>query len=227
MKIPTLLFINKIDQDGVDLQNVYRDIKDKLSPEILIKQDVELLPNLSITDQMDLEQWDVVIAGNDELLEKFTLGEQLDIEALKWVEKQRFQDCTLFPIYHGSAKKNIGVKPLLDAISANVDSTTDSNGAELCGNVFKVEYLEKGYRVVYLRLYGGTLRTKDMVMVADGEEKIKINEIRVPSNGEIRRVDVASSGEILILPGTSLKLNDVIGNAKLMPRKMWRDTPYL
>lgn len=225
MKIPTLLFINKIDQDGVDLQNVYRDIKDKLSPEILIKQDVELLPNLSITDQMDLEQWDVVIAGNDELLEKFTLGEQLDIEALKWVEKQRFQDCTLFPIYHGSAKKNIGVKPLLDAISANVDSTTDSNGAELCGNVFKVEYLEKGYRVVYLRLYGGTLRTKDMVMVADGEKKIKINEIRVPSNGEIRRVDVASSGEILILPGTSLKLNDVIGNAKLMPRKMWRDTP--
>ena len=47
MKIPTLLFINKIDQSGVDLQKVYRDIKDKLSTEILIKQRVELFPDLS------------------------------------------------------------------------------------------------------------------------------------------------------------------------------------
>jgi len=225
MKIPTLLFINKIDQSGVDLQNVYRDIKDKLSPEILIKQGVELFPDLHITDQIDLEQWDIVIAGNDELLEKFTLGQQLDVETLKQAEKQRFQDCTLFPVYHGSAKKNIGIKPLIDAISTNVDSTTDGNDTELCGHVFKVEYLEKGHRVVYMRLYGGALHTKDMVMVADGEGKIKINEMRVPSNGEIRRVDAAGFGEIVILPGTPLKLNDVIGNAKLMPCKTWRNSP--
>ncbi len=225
MKIPTLLFINKIDQSGVDLQNVYRDIKDKLSPEILIKQGVELFPDLHITDQIDLEQWDIVIAGNDELLEKFTLGQQLDVETLKQAEKQRFQDCTLFPVYHGSAKKNIGIKPLIDAISTNVDSTTDGNDTELCGHVFKVEYLEKGHRVVYMRLYGGALHTKDMVMVADGEGKIKINEMRVPSNGEIRRVDAAGFGEIVILPGTPLKLNDIIGNAKLMPCKTWRNSP--
>ncbi|MEA5130203.1 MAG: TetM/TetW/TetO/TetS family tetracycline resistance ribosomal protection protein [Proteiniphilum sp.] len=222
MKIPTLLFINKIDQSGVDLQKVYRDIKDKLSTEILIKQRVELFPDLSVTDQMDLEQWDIIIAGDDELLEKYTLGEQLDIAALKRIEKQRFQECTLFPLYHGSAKKNIGTPSLIDAIS-NVDSTTGNHDAELCGNVFKVEYLKKGCRMVYLRLYGGTLHTKDTVMVAAGDEKIKINEIRVPSKGEICCVDVASSGEIVILPGTPLKLNDVIGNAELMPRKIWSD----
>ena len=40
------LFINKIDQNGIDLSTVYQDIKEKLSAEIVIKQKVELYPNM-------------------------------------------------------------------------------------------------------------------------------------------------------------------------------------
>ena len=39
-------FINKIDQNGIDLSTVYQDIKEKLSAEIVIKQKVELYPNM-------------------------------------------------------------------------------------------------------------------------------------------------------------------------------------
>ena len=35
MDIPTVIFINKIDQAGVDLQGVYQSVRDKLSAEIL------------------------------------------------------------------------------------------------------------------------------------------------------------------------------------------------
>lgn len=45
MGIPTIFFINKIDQNGIDLSTVYQDIKEKLSAEIVIKQKVELYPN--------------------------------------------------------------------------------------------------------------------------------------------------------------------------------------
>lgn len=50
MGIPTIFFINKIDQNGIDLSTVYQDIKEKLSAEIVIKQKVELYPNMCVTD---------------------------------------------------------------------------------------------------------------------------------------------------------------------------------
>ena len=42
MNIPTVIFINKIDQAGVDLQSVVQSVRDKLSADIIIKQTVSL-----------------------------------------------------------------------------------------------------------------------------------------------------------------------------------------
>lgn len=69
MKIPTVIFINKIDQDGIDLPGVYQSIRDKLSANMIIKQNVQLSPDISIMENMGLENWDTVIADCDELLE--------------------------------------------------------------------------------------------------------------------------------------------------------------
>ena len=60
MGIPTIFFINKIDQNGIDLSTVYQDIKEKLSMEIIIKQKVELHPNMCVMSCTEPEQWDVV-----------------------------------------------------------------------------------------------------------------------------------------------------------------------
>ena len=45
MNIPTVIFINKIDQAGVDLQSVVQSVRDKLSADIIIKQTVSLPGN--------------------------------------------------------------------------------------------------------------------------------------------------------------------------------------
>ncbi len=74
MKIPTIFFINKIDQEGIDLPMVYREMKAKLSSEIIVKQKVGQHPHINVTDNDDMEQWDAVIMGNDELLEKYMSG---------------------------------------------------------------------------------------------------------------------------------------------------------
>lgn len=47
MNIPTVIFINKIDQAGVDLQSVVQSVRDKLSADIIIKQTVSLSPGNS------------------------------------------------------------------------------------------------------------------------------------------------------------------------------------
>ena len=63
MKIPTIFFINKIDQEGIDLPMVYREMKAKLSSEIIVKQKVGQHPHINVTDNDDMEQWDAVIMG--------------------------------------------------------------------------------------------------------------------------------------------------------------------
>ncbi|WP_316399641.1 GTP-binding protein, partial [Enterococcus faecium] len=124
MGIPTIFFINKIDQNGIDLSTVYQDIKEKLSMEIIIKQKVELHPNICVMSCTEPEQWDVVIEGNDDLLEKYMSGKSLEALELEQEEIRRFQNCSLYPVYHGSAKSNIGIEQLIEVITNKFYSST-------------------------------------------------------------------------------------------------------
>ena len=65
MNIPTVIFINKIDQAGVDLQSVVQSVRDKLSADIIIKQTVSLSPEIVLEENTDIEAWDAVIENND------------------------------------------------------------------------------------------------------------------------------------------------------------------
>ena len=224
MNIPTVIFINKIDQAGVDLQSVVQSVRDKLSADIIIKQTVSLSPEIVLEENTDIEAWDAVIENNDELLEKYIAGEPISREKLAREEQQRVQDASLFPVYHGSAKNGLGIQPLMDAVTGLFQPIGEQGSAALCGSVFKVEYTDCGQRRVYLRLYSGTLRLRDTVALA-GREKLKITEMRIPSKGEIVRTDTAYPGEIVILPSDSVRLNDVLGDQTRLPRKRWREDP--
>ena len=224
MKIPTIFFINKIDQEGIDLPMVYREMKAKLSSEIIVKQKVGQHPHINVTDNDDMEQWDAVIMGNDELLEKYMSGKPFKMSELEQEENRRFQNGTLFPVYHGSAKNNLGIRQLIEVIASKFYSSTPEGQSELCGQVFKIEYSEKRRRFVYVRIYSGTLHLRDVIKISE-KEKIKITEMCVPSNGEIVPADHACPGEIVILADDTLKLNDILGNEKLLPHKTWIDNP--
>lgn len=104
MNIPTVIFINKIDQAGVDLQSVVQSVRDKLSADIIIKQTVSLSPEIVLEENTDIEAWDAVIENNDELLEKYIAGEPISREKLAREEQQRVQDASLFPVYHAAPK---------------------------------------------------------------------------------------------------------------------------
>ena len=225
LNIPTIIFINKIDQVGIDLEGVYQSVRDKLSADIIIKQTVSLSSKITLTENTSAEVWDSVIENNDELLAKYIAGESISQEELAQEEQRRVQDASLLPVYHGSAKNGLGIQQLMDAVIGLFQPTTEQGSAALCGRVFKVEYTDCGQRLVYLRLYSGTLRLRDTVALA-GREKLKITEMRIPSKGEIVRTDTAHKGEIVILPSDSLRLNDILGDKTQLPREMWSDAPF-
>lgn len=224
MNIPIIFFINKIDQNGINLPDVYQDIKDKLSDDIIIKQTVNLNLKPYVIDYTEPEQWETVIVGNDYLLEKYTIGKTLNIAELEKEENERIQSCSLYPVYHGSAKNNIGIKQLIEVITSKLFSPTQLNSDKLCGNVFKVEYSDDGQRLVYVRLYSGVLHLRDSVRISE-KEKIKITEMYTSINGELCKIDKAYSGEIVILQNEFLKLNSVLGDTKLLPQRERIENP--
>ena len=122
-----------------NLNNIYQNIKEKLSNDIIVMQNVTLTPEISIKNIIDLDDWDPVISKNDKLLEKYITGETLTVQELKQEEYEQVQKGSLFPIYHGSAKNNIGTQQLIEVISDIFCSEMDKSQSELCGSVFKIE----------------------------------------------------------------------------------------
>ena len=222
MNIPTIIFINKIDQDGINLNNIYQNIKEKLSNDIIVMQNVTLTPEISIKNIIDLDDWDPVISKNDKLLEKYIVGEKLTIQELMYEEYRCVKKGSLFPIYHGSARNNIGTQQLIEAISNLFCSEMNENDSELCGRVFKIEYTDHKQRLVYLRLYSGTLHLRDTIVLSE-KKKVKLTEIYIPSNGEMIQTKIVCSGDIFIIPNNTLRLNDIIGNEKILPCNVWND----
>ena len=222
MNIPTIIFINKIDQYGINLNNIYQNIKEKLSNDIIVMQNVTLTPEISIKNIIDLDDWDPVISKNDKLLEKYIAGEKLTIQELTYEEYRCVKKGSLFPIYHGSAKNNIGTQQLIEAISNLFCPEMNENDSELCGRVFKIEYTDHKQRLVYLRLYSGTLHLRDTIILPE-KKKVKLTEIYIPSNGEMIQTEIVCSGDIFIIPNNTLRLNDIIGNEKLLPCNVWND----
>ena len=222
MNIPTIIFINKIDQYGINLNNIYQNIKEKLSNDIIVMQNVTLTPEISIKNIIDLDEWDPVISKNDKLLKKYIAGEKLTIQELTQEEYRCVKKGSLFPIYHGSAKNNIGTQQLIEAISNLFCPEMNKNYSELCGRVFKIEYTDHKQRLVYLRLYSGTLHLRDTIILPE-KKKVKLTEIYIPSNGEMIQTKTVCSGDIFIIPNNTLRLNDIIGNEKLLPCNVWND----
>ena len=222
MNIPTIIFINKIDQYGINLNNIYQNIKEKLSNDIIVMQNVTLTPEISIKNIIDLDEWDPVISKNDKLLKKYIAGEKLTIQELTYEEYRCVKKGSLFPIYHGSARNNIGTQQLIEAISNLFCSEMNENGSELCGRVFKIEYTDHKQRLVYLRLYSGTLHLRDTIVLSE-KKKVKLTEIYIPSNGEMIQTKIVCSGDIFIIPNNTLRLNDIIGNEKILPCNVWND----
>lgn len=222
MNIPTIIFINKIDQYGINLNNIYQNIKEKLSNDIIVMQNVTLTPEISIKNIIDLDDWDPVISKNDKLLEKYIAGEKLTIQELTYEEYRCVKKGSLFPIYHGSARNNIGTQQLIEAISNLFCPEMNENDSELCGRVFKIEYTDHKQRLVYLRLYSGTLHLRDTIILPE-KKKVKLTEIYIPSNGEMIQTKTVCSGDIFIIPNNTLRLNDIIGNEKLLPCNVWND----
>lgn len=211
--IPTIFFLNKTDREGADVPRVLTQIKRLLTPDAVLMSDDD-----GVTE--------FVCAQDDDLLERYLSGEEFPSDFIRARLAELTRSAAACPVYAGSALRDEGVIPLLDAM-VELLPPPESNGAGLSGVVFASTQDRLLGRGVWVRLYAGSLENRAPVILPagvdplTGEEKLVQRKIT-----QIRRVDGSDAGslavgEIGVIYGLGdVKVGQVLGDEALLPRRV-------
>ena len=207
-QVPTILFINKMDQPGADKDALLEQVKLHLSDACLdfsvLEPDVWKMQQSSFGEVPGLEDALEQIAVTEEKLLEYFLehGSLKKEQVMDAIEKRQ-----VFPCLFGSALKNDGVKQLLDTLYEYIGQPHYSQ--EFGARVYKIARDEQGNRLTYLKVTGGTLKVKE-TLNGNGTEGLqweeKINQIRVYSGAKYEAVNEALPGCVCAVTGLSKTL---------------------
>jgi elongation factor G len=161
------------------------------------------------------------IASEDEhLLEKYLDGEELSVEEIKWAVRKATLNVSMFPVLCGAAVKNKGVQPLLDAIvdylpapidvppiEGDVPSTgrkavrKPADDGPFSALAFKVVADPDVGKIVFLRIYSGTLRAGSYVYNATRGIRERISRMLQMHANKRKQIRSVYSGDIIAAVG--------------------------
>jgi elongation factor G len=185
-------------------------------------------------DERRGELMESLISGDDSLLERYLEGETIPAEELEGVFTQVLVDRTIVPILCCAAEKDIGVAETLDLLAAYAPSPAyavkqvdTEDGVEdyqvdveepLQAEVFKILSDEFVGKVSFIRVYSGTLKAGDNVVIANSERSVKIPKLFRPQGKEQKEVSEAGPGAIVATAKVDeLHVGDTLSAAKGQP----------
>ncbi|MCB0414553.1 MAG: elongation factor G [Bdellovibrionales bacterium] len=163
---------------------------------------------------------------DDDLAEKFLMEEEPTTEELQNAIRKGVLALQLCPVFCGSAYKNKGVQPLLDAVTAYLPTPTDiqNEGLDLDKNEEKVDLatdsekplvalafkLEDGRfgQLTYMRIYQGTLKKGEFIINTSNEKKIKVPRLVYMHSDEMEDIEEAKAGDIVAVFGIDCASGD-------------------
>jgi elongation factor G len=139
---------------------------------------------------------ETVAENDDEILHKFLEGEAISPEELRASLRKSTIDLKLFPVVVGTAFKNKGVQPLLDAVvdylpspldAGEVKGTNPDNGAEITRQpsdsepfsalAFKIMADPFVGQLTFIRVYSGQIKSGDSVLCAGRRRTERIGRL--------------------------------------------------
>lgn len=190
-KIPTFLFINKMDQPGTEKKALLAELQKRLSDKCV---------DFSVTT--DSEDFQESIAMCDEkLLEAYLEGRSIETDAICELVAQR----KVFPCFFGSALKMQGVEEFLTDFDkyTSAPQYTEEFGAK----VYKISRDKQGTRLTHLKITGGSLKVKELLKTDE-----KVDQIRIYSGTNFTTVNEVYAGSICAVTGlNSTKVGEGLG----------------
>jgi ribosomal protection tetracycline resistance protein len=221
LHIPTLVFVNKIDRAGARYQSVLDTISERLTPAVVAMgsttglggSDASFTPFTS-SDEAFVAHLTESFADHDDAF----LAAYLETGTAAGSYGRLRHDLAgqtagglMHPVYFGSAMTGAGVEALTRGITELLPAAERDADGPVDGTVFKVERGPAGEKIAYVRMFTGTLRTRDRLTLARGTEG-RITAIAVFDAGSAVRRSSVAAGHIGKLWGLSdVQIGDVLG----------------
>ena len=171
------------------------------------------------------EMLDVVSEFDDQMMDDILEGNPVSASALHGAIKRGVQSLKLTPCFLGSAFKNKGVQPLLDAVARYLPSPVSCekpraqgekgdritlepvDDKELVCMAFKITQEQFG-QLTYTRLYQGTLHKGDTVYNSRTKKKVRVGRMVRMNSNDRENIDQAKAGDIVALVGVDCASGD-------------------
>jgi ribosomal protection tetracycline resistance protein len=226
LRIPTLVFVNKIDRGGAADERVLRELRDKLDLAVLPMGSVsglgtrgaEVTPSGAADAGYTSRLVDLVAGQDDRLLADWVDDETAVPYRRLWAElAAQTGQARVHPVFFGSAVTGAGVAALTAGLRELLPAAQGDPGGPVSGAVFKIERGPAGEKIAYARLFSGTVRVRDRLQVAglggDGPGgEGKITAISVFDRGRAVRRPSVAAGQIGKLWGLAeVRVGDQLG----------------
>ena len=181
--VPTFLFINKMDMDGTNREALQKELKRELSDGCV---------DFTENGELFFEELAVCDEG---LLNGYLDQGEIPSDAIQKAILER----KVFPCCYGSALKVEGVEEFLAVLKTYTMEKSYPN--DFSARVFKIGRDERGSRLTYLKITGGSLSVREKLEYNQSELIEKIDQIRLYSGEKYETIDCVKAGEVCAVTG--------------------------
>jgi elongation factor G len=207
--LPCMIFINKSDKEGSDINKLLTDLKSHFSKNCVIIESLE--------DPLLME---AIAESDDNLLEKYLSVLRLSVGEIKGGLAEAVHKRKLFPVVVGSAITDKGIKDLLDDILQYCPSPLNRPPV-IAANPLKADELKEVAlkedapfsafvfknisdpyvgQLSLLRIFSGALSSHTSFYNVNKKAKERIGQINILQGREQRGLEAASCGDIIAIP---------------------------
>ena len=163
---------------------------------------------------------EMAVEQDDEVMETYLGGTEPDVATLKRLIRKGTLNFSFVPVLCGSAFKNKGVQPLLDAVIDYLPSPLDipaveglkldgvshearapADDAPFSALAFKIMNDPFVGTLTFARIYSGTLETASQVMNSVKDKKEKVGRMLLMHANDREDIQIAYAGDIVALAG--------------------------
>lgn len=209
-KIPTIVFINKVDRKNADYCRVIGDLKAKLGMKLVKLSNISydddniIISESNIDDLMnDLAEYD------DNLVDDYlngTITRDMILNRIFELSKKG----SLCVVLGGTALKGIGTKQLFNHLSLCLPTYECNNTEDFSGYVYMVR-VEDNVVKTFVKVLSGEMHVRNEINVGDNEKQ-KIVSLKIPTGSSHLSVESVTTGQIAICTGLNVKPGQLIGN---------------
>ena len=176
---------------------------------------------------------ETIVETDDALMEKYLEGQEITTDELRNALRNATIERKLAPVLCGSAFKNKGVQPLLDAVidflpspvdlppiqgtnpeTGEVEERKPLDNEPFCAYAFKVMSDPYAGQLTYIRVFSGQLKAGSYVLNVTRGEKQRVGRLLLMHANSREEITDISAGEICAVVGLDAATGDTLSDEK-------------